>query len=199
MFDVETLGVESNSVVLSMACIYFDPTKNPTYKELKASAFFVKLNAEDQVTRLNRKIDKSTVTWWGKQCQFARNKSLLPSSDDVSAEEAIASLRSWASIKNDKKSYVWARGNLDEIILRSLEYQVTGDRNDTVFTYNRWRDVRTAIDFLTGNHNGYCEIDHPEFNFDIDVIKHDPIDDCASDIMMLLYGKPKRLDNPTNS
>jgi len=194
MFDIETLGVESNSVVLSMACIHFDPTQNPSYKELKESAFFVKLNVEDQVTRLNRKIDKSTVDWWGKQCQFARDKSLLPSNIDVTAEQAIASLRSWAATKNDKKSYVWARGNLDEIVLRSLEYQATGDRNDTVFSYNRWRDVRTAIDFLTSNNNGYCEVTHPHFNFDIDVIKHNPIDDCASDIMMLLYGIPKTKD-----
>lgn len=29
MFDVETLGKESNSVILSMACIHFDPDGKP--------------------------------------------------------------------------------------------------------------------------------------------------------------------------
>jgi hypothetical protein len=38
MFDVETLGVESNSVILSLACIYFNPDDKPTYKELVDSA-----------------------------------------------------------------------------------------------------------------------------------------------------------------
>jgi hypothetical protein len=191
MFDVETLGVASDSVVLSMACIQFDPTTNPTYKELKESAFFVKFDAKDQVNRLNRKIDKSTVEWWGKQCQNVKIKSLIPSSNDVTVEKGLEQFWSWVESKNDKKSYVWARGNLDEIVLRSLEYQATGDKDNTVFAYNRWRDVRTAVDFLTSNFNGYCQVDHPDFNFDIDVTKHNPIDDCASDIMMLLYGKPK--------
>ena len=27
MFDIETLGIESNSVILSMACIYFNPAE----------------------------------------------------------------------------------------------------------------------------------------------------------------------------
>jgi len=191
MFDVETLGIASDSVVLSMACIQFDPTTNPTYKELKESAFFVKFDAKDQVNRLNRKIDKSTVEWWGKQCQNVKIKSLIPSSNDVTVEKGLEQFWSWVESKNDKKSYVWARGNLDEIVLRSLEYQATGDKDNTVFAYNRWRDVRTAVDFLTSNFNGYCQVDHPDFNFDIDVTKHNPIDDCASDIMMLLYGKPK--------
>jgi hypothetical protein len=191
MFDVETLGVASDSVVLSMACIQFDPTTNPTYKELKESAFFVKFDAKDQVERLNRKIDKGTVTWWGKQCQNVKIKSLIPSPDDVTVVDGIVEFRAWVESKSDKKSYVWARGNLDEIVLRSLEYQATGDKDNTVFAYNRWRDVRTAVDFLTGNFNGYCQVDHPDFNFDIDVTKHNPIDDCASDIMMLLYVKPK--------
>ena len=191
MFDVETLGVASDSVVLSMACIQFDPAINPTYKQLKDSAFFVKFDAKDQVKRLHRKIDKSTVTWWSKQCLNAKIKSLIPSESDVTVENGIAEFSQWVESKSDKKSYVWARGNLDEIVLRSLEYQVTGDKDNTVFAYSRWRDVRTAIDFLTGNLNGYCTVDHPEFNFDIDVTKHNPIDDCASDIMMLIYGKSK--------
>jgi hypothetical protein len=118
--------------------------------------------------------------------------SLYPSENDVTAEEALDLMKAYVDARPEgAKSIVWARGNLDEIVLRSLEFQVTGDKDNTVFAYNRWRDVRTAVDFLTGNYNGYCQVDHPEFNFDIDVTKHNPIDDCASDIMMLIYGKPK--------
>ena len=191
MFDIETLGVDSNAVILSLACIYFDPDSNPTYKELKESAFFVKLNAKDQVERLGRKVDRDTVDWWAKQCDNVKIKSLKPSPNDVLAEDAVNMLRTWADSKNDKKCYVWARGNLDELLYRALEFQITGSRDDTVFAFNRWRDVRTAVDFLTGSNNGYCKVDHPEFNFDIDVTKHDPVDDCASDIMMLIYGVKK--------
>jgi len=187
-FDVETLGVESDSVILSMACIHFDPRTDPTYKELKEGALFIKLDAKDQATRLGRKVSKDTIAWWEKQCLNARNLSLVPSSNDVPVEEGLSILSEWAESKKDTTSYVWSRGSLDNVMLHSLERKVG---TEPIFPYNRWRDVRTAIDFLTGSTNGYCQVDHPEFNYDIDVTKHNPIDDCALDIMMLIYGKSK--------
>jgi hypothetical protein len=51
-----------------------------------------------------------------------------------------------------------------------------------------WRDMRTAVDLLSGGTNGYCDVVHPKFNR-ADVIKHHPVHDCALDAMMLLYGK----------
>ena len=42
IFDVETLGKESNSVMLSMAAIYFNPDQKPSYQQLRDEAFFVK-------------------------------------------------------------------------------------------------------------------------------------------------------------
>jgi hypothetical protein len=74
------------------------------------------------------------------------------------------------------------------VILQAAERQV---KVEPVFAYSRWRDVRTAVDLLTLSKNGYCEVDHPEFLYERDVTKHNPIDDCALDIMMLLYGKEK--------
>ena len=48
IFDVETLGKQSNSVILSMACIHFNPDEQPSHTELKQSAFFAKLEVSDQ-------------------------------------------------------------------------------------------------------------------------------------------------------
>ena len=187
-FDVETLGVESSSVILSMACIHFEPQSKPTYKELKDSAFFVKLNVRDQVENYGRKIDKGTIAWWEKQCTNAKNWSYIPDKSDKPLADGIAALHEWANSKNDKDSWVWARGSLDDIILQAAERQV---KVDHVFAYSRWRDVRTAVDIMTLSKNGYCEVDHPDFLYERDVTKHTPIDDCALDIMMLLYGKEK--------
>ena len=61
IFDVETLGKESNSVMLSMACIYFDPDKKPDHVWLRKNAFFAKFDVEDQIKRLNRKVGKTTM------------------------------------------------------------------------------------------------------------------------------------------
>ena len=82
----------------------------------------------------------------------------------------------------------WARGNLDQLVMDSIEEQC---EITPIFYYARWRDVRTAVDFLYGTSNGYCKVDYEGFNPSLHITKHDPIDDCILDTMMLLYGKKK--------
>lgn len=183
MFDIETLGIESNSVILSMACIYFDVTKQQDYQELVNSAFFVKLDVKDQIERLGRTSTKSTLEWWGGMSSEVKAVSFTPKSTDVKAEDAIEQLREWSKqFPNNDKCVVWARGNLDQMALGSLEVACN---KTAVFHFGRWRDVRTAVDLMTGSSNGYAKV----ANFDDSkVIKHNPIHDCAYDIMMMLYG-----------
>jgi hypothetical protein len=66
MFDVETLGVESNCVVLSAAMVHFDPEKRPTYQDLLDNACFVKFDVKQQLTA-GRSASKSTLGWWKDQ------------------------------------------------------------------------------------------------------------------------------------
>jgi hypothetical protein len=190
MFDVETLGIESNSVILSMVLIYFNPEEKPTYRELMNNAFFVKLDAKDQIDRLDRTVTKSTLDWWKDQNIFTKNLSLIAKDDDIKAEDALDMMREFvakqcAKTPDAMNSTVWARGNLDQMVLGSLENKLDVS---PIFHFGRWRDVRTAVDIFTGSKNGYCNVEHPEFNKD-DVVKHNPIHDCAYDVMMLIYGK----------
>ena len=186
MFDIETLGIESNSVILSMACIYFDVTKQQNYQELVDSAFFVKLDVNDQRERLGRTETTSTLEWWSGQSTSAKMLSFYRSSEDVPGEIAISQLREWSKqFPNHDKCTVWARGNLDQMALGSLENVC---KVPPVFHFGRWRDVRTAVDLMTGSTNGYANI--PDFD-DSQVLKHDPRHDCAYDIMMLMYGLRK--------
>ena len=191
IFDVETLGKESNSVILSMAAIYFDPDKGPSYKEMYDDAFFVKFDVVDQMKRLDRKVGKTTMQWWAKQCDNVKIKSFKPDpSRDVKFEDGYEQMRQWAASKNDDKCYVWARGNLDQLVLDSFEEQL---EIKPIWPFSRWRDVRTAVDFLYGVTNGYVTVDVPPWveSFDpaLHVTKHNPIDDCCFDAMMLMYGK----------
>jgi hypothetical protein len=186
IFDVETLGKESNSVMLSMAAIYFDPETKPSYEDLYNSAFFVKFDVEDQVKRLDRKIGKTTMQWWAKQCDIVKAKSLKPNkAADVKFEDGYEAMRTWAESKKDDQCYVWARGNLDQLVLDSFEEQL---EIKPIWPFGRWRDVRTAIDILYNATNGYCPVNYKGFSADAKVIKHNPVDDCAYDAMMLMYG-----------
>lgn len=185
IFDVETLGKKSNSVILSMACIHFDPDEKPSPEKLRGSAFFAKMNVEQQIVVWKRQSDRSTIDWWSKQCENVRKVSFYPSENDVTLEEGIESMRKWSKQFNEKKSWVWARGNLDQMVLGDAEEQIGVE---SIFLYNRWRDVRTAVDFLTGTNNGYCDVDYSGFDPNLHITKHNPIDDCVYDVMMLIYG-----------
>lgn len=195
MFDVETLGKKTDSVILSMAAIQFEAGENKSFEDYCASAFFVKFDVADQVSRLNRKINKSTIEWWQKQCAVARIKSFKPdSSIDVKVEVGYESMRQWAS-KYNPKDWVWARGNLDQLILDAIEEQLDVK---PIWHFSRWRDVRTAVDIIYELDKGYCEVNYPGFDPQINVTKHCPVNDCAYDIMQLLYGYNPRLEGTKN-
>ena len=191
IFDVETLGKESNSVILSMAAIYFNPDATPSHTQLRESAFFCKFDVNDQIKRLDRKVGKATIDWWAKQCENVRVKSFKPNPKyDVPFEQGYEAMRQWANTKNDSKCWVWARGNLDQLVLDSMEEQL---ELKPIWPFSRWRDIRTAIDFLYGTTTGYIEVDTPAwveaFDSKLHITKHNPVDDCVFDAMQLMYGK----------
>lgn len=193
MFDVETLGKETNSVILSMAILYFNPEEELDHNQLRENTLFIKLDAGDQVERLGRGVTKSTLEWWEKQCPVVRDKSLKRKSTDVRVEDGIELMREYANKHDPKnKDIVWARGGLDQLVLDAMETKLGVA---SVFFYNRWRDVRTAVDLMTGSTTGYCKVDHAGFNPDLHITKHDPVDDCVYDVMMLLYGRPNETED----
>ena len=186
MFDVETLGVDSDSVVLSAALVHFEPGANQSYQELLDGACFVKFKAKEQVTKYGRTVSQSTLEWWQNQHEYVRKVSLDPSGDDVSAEDGMTILHNYMNKHaNSRKQTMWARGSLDQLAIDSLATKLG---MEPLTGYAQWRDVRTAVDILYGTSNGYCGVEHPDFER-AQVIKHHPVHDCAYDAMMLMYGK----------
>jgi hypothetical protein len=189
-FDIETLGAESTSVILSYAIVYFDPDTKPTYQQLLDKTLFVKLDAKDQIKNYKRTICKDTLEWWSKQHEYIQGISLTPKPDDVSAVGAFRMLSEYIRrVPNAENQTFWQRGSLDQVVLDSLCRALY---EEPIVRYSNWRDVRTAIDILYGSTNGYVEIDHPEFNKDL-VLKHHPSHDICLDVMQLLYGKEKHV------
>lgn len=185
MFDVETLGVDSNSVVLSAALVHFEPGKNQSYQDLLDGACYVKFKAKEQID-MKRAVDLTTLEWWKNQHQYVRSCALDPSGDDVTVEQGFTIMHNWLNkFPNAQKQTMWARGSLDQIVIDNLARKLD---LQPITSYNMWRDVRTAVDILYGTTNGYCEIVYPNFERAA-CIKHHPVHDCALDAMMLMYGK----------
>jgi hypothetical protein len=186
-FDIETLGVESNAVILSAAIIYWNPSENFSYDDLLERGLHVKFNADAQI-RLGRTVDRGTVEWWGKQGEIPRSLALARRPDDLLPCDGLAKLREYVEHTHpeDPNRIVWTRGSLDQVCIDSLSRQL---KVEDLAPYNAYRDVRTSIDLLCETaKNGYCDVDHPSYDW-MKVIKHHPLHDCAADIMMMRYGK----------
>jgi hypothetical protein len=183
MFDIETLGSESTSVVLSASIIHFDKP-DTTYEELLENALFVKFDVQQQIG-VKRVAEKSTIEWWSKQHEYVKKTSLIPSDEDLDAVTGILKLKEYINAHDGPKQTFWARGSLDQMCIDSL---CKSFDMDLLTEYNNWRDVRTALDCLCkSTNNGYVDVSHPTFQRH-NVIKHHPTHDCAYDIMMMLYG-----------
>ncbi len=180
-FDVETLGIESTSIVLSAAILYVDPEEEFTYQDLIDRALFVKFDSVEQ-KKAGRTVDQGTLDWWNKQDVEVKKQSFARTSEDLTAVEGLGRINEY--IKNNGSGHVWARGSLDQMVIESLGR--TFDIKPFAH-YNSWNDIRTALRVLkeTVDSRGYCEI--PNFNKSI-VKKHDPVHDIAYDAMMLFRG-----------
>jgi hypothetical protein len=189
VFDVETLGAESNSVILSAAIVYMNPAEKNTWESLYENTLFVKFNVKEQVKQYNRVTEKDTITWWNKQCDLAKKQSFFPSEKDLPAKEAIACIRNYIAENCDPKTtLIWTRGSLDQMVIDSL-CKATGD--EPIMQYSNYRDMRTYVDLAaTNSTRGYCAINPETYPGTWDrnvVVKHNPIDDIVLDALMLLY------------
>lgn len=187
--DIETLGTESTSVVLSVAMTVYKDNAPVTYQSFIDNGIFVKFDAKEQINRYKRVTEQHTLEWWSKQCDFAKKRSLVPSSEDVSAEQGIDQLNEWLrKIPNYKNMLCWTRGSLDQVCIDSLCNSIGKPK---IIPYYNYRDVRTLIEcFYPKQERGYVEVDKskcPDYDFG-KVIKHDPLHDVAYDAVMILAG-----------
>ena len=184
VLDIETLGVESTSVILSLAIVHFDETEQYTFDELVKKTCFVKFDASDQIKTYKRTVDKGTIDWWKTQDQDIRKLSVSPSEIDVSAEKGIKTVKEYIRENStNNKEICWIRGTIDQTCTESL-CRAMGV--PPLFEYYQFRDIRTALDLIKETtKRGYCKI--PDFDIK-NVDKHNPIHDVSLDVMMLIYG-----------
>lgn len=191
--DIESLSVESTTVILSVALVYFDETRDDhTWESLYRDSIFVKLSAKDQIDNYKRTLNKDTLEWWKIQSDIARNASFTPKKSDLTALEAAIILKKYKTEQSKKpdKDIVWVRGSIDQVAIDSL---FNAMRIERLFPFWNYRDVRTFVDFNTETGaRGYAEIDPEKYPGIWDknvVVKHHPVDDICFDVLQILYGK----------
>jgi hypothetical protein len=167
-----------------------DESTELSYQNLIDTGFFIKLDSMDQVKRLSRTKMDSTLEWWKKQTSYAKETNLIPQTSDVKAEEAIELFNKWFTSKpNWKEDLVWVRGSMDQPVFESL-HRAMGI--ESKIPYNKFRDIRTALQcFYPNEKGGYIDIDVkkvPDYDSS-KVFPHHPLHDSARDLCMLLGAK----------
>lgn len=171
MVDNETLGVDPKSIVLQTAMVAFDLDDG-----LRLSDGFdldLKYNLPvDAQQRMMRTIDMTTLSWWLKQSDEARNRVNTFEYGDterlrkllVAMNEFVAFRRQYC-IESGGRFEIWSRGSMDMNQLDSL-FRWFNIRPE--WKYNEVMDLRTAMN-IHGVDNVEPRKDH---------IAHDCLSDC---------------------
>ena len=135
MVDLETLGVEPDSAILTLGAIKFDPFSNSE----PHSPLYLKANLEEQTEVFGRTIDENTLAWWSRQPQDIQDEAFGETTDRVSVEFMLQQLNKWCVALD----YIWCQGpTFDFVILQHLYKQA-----EKPVPWNYWqiRDSRTLF------------------------------------------------------
>jgi hypothetical protein len=131
MLDIETLGTEERTKVLSIGAVRFRLEVVDDIRSIKKEGrgFYSRLDEEDQAL-LGRTEDADTVAWWKDQGKAAQ-KVFKEKREPV--KEALDRFIEFCSgVKR-----IWGNGNMfDNAIVRSL-----CDDYDVIYPVNYWRDL----------------------------------------------------------
>jgi len=185
IFDLETLGTDaSNCPVLSGAAFAFDTTRFISHPysmdEIINNSTYIKVNVNEQCTKLGRVIEKDTLTWWKQQDKEVQKSQLIPNKDD----KPVAALIKMLYNTYIDEAIVYTRGNtFDPVIITSLCKQLN---IEDPYPWYMVRDTRSLIDGLGWG----CNIRDTFIPESVDVpeayIKsHDPRHDIALDVMRI--------------
>ena len=126
MIDLETLGVEPDSVIITVGAIKFDPYSD----------------TEEQSEQLGRTIDDNTMEWWTKQPQNIQDEAFGEHKDRVNMDQLTKALNKFC-VGVDQ---LWCQGPLfDYAILQNLYKNV---KKPCPWNFWQIRDSRTVFSMM---------------------------------------------------
>ena len=158
MLDLETLGKEPKSIIVSIGAVEFSET------EVSENKFYTNIDPED-CQSYGLKINASTFLWWMGQSEAAR--LAITGSEKVKLKEALISFSSWLLMDSSKDDViVWGNGaDFDNTILSS-SYIETGLEQPWSFRNNRcYRTIKNLS---------------PDIRIETSGTRHNALDDAVS-------------------
>jgi hypothetical protein len=141
MVDIETMGNNPRSAIVSIGAVAFDPMGNEPLNELPS--FYVNVDLQSCLDA-GLVADGSTIMWWLNQSEAARKALKDPT--PMSIQTALASLHGWLSMStvfsDPQNTELWAHATFDPVILRSA---LDVCHLPLPWKYRNTRDIRTLV------------------------------------------------------
>ena len=163
MIDLETMGKGNKAAIVEIGAVFFDPIIGTI-----GDTFCQKISLESSVG-YGLEIDTSTVLWWMKQSDEAREK--LTGSQAIDLPDALNEFGSFISNKSGVKLVKpWGNGASFDLVILGSAYAALNWVTPWQF-YNE-RDVRTVVDL--GKIIGF----DPKKDMPFEGVKHSALDDA---------------------
>lgn len=119
MLDLETLGTEPGSVILSIGATFFNANG-------LGEQMYIVINTQSAL-EAGLKLDPRTVEWWSKQSAEARSVTALAATSTVSLEQALQMFSNWLEMRTDpKKVRIWGNGSDFDNVMMQFAYKAAG-------------------------------------------------------------------------
>lgn len=145
MIDIETLGTDPRSVMLSIGAVKFT-------EEKILDGFYCVLDADEQLRTYKRQVSADTISWWTERDVAAR--AVFNAKNKFSLETMLDQLIEWIGDDADHIK-VWANGASFDLPLLATAFTDTGRRAPWRFWNERcYRTVKSMSAIGAPNRTG---------------------------------------------
>jgi len=134
MIDMETLGTDPDSVILTIGAVRFDPKGDGVVERLE-----LRPTIEDQTEQHNRTINPDTLRWWGEQSEEAIDEA-MGDRDRISFKDTMDKLYKFCW----NRRAVWSNGAGFDIVVAENAFRQLDMR--IPWPFYTIRDTRTIYD-----------------------------------------------------
>jgi len=173
MIDIEALGSDPESIILTIGAQIFDPSvfgwyEKPQYDAVSQTNYlpymYVKVDVDTQESEFNRTLSEDTMNWWSRQSQDAFDEAFDPD-NRVSLPAALTELSKLVM----HCKHIWTKGPTYDITI--LEHAYRSAKIKVPWKFWAIRDARTLYSLC------------PQLNDKLN--GHIALDDCRNQIVLL--------------
>ncbi len=170
MLDLETVATSANAAIISIGAVWFDVQEG-----VLGEAFYQAVDLSD-VIKHGFDVDGSTLSWWMKQSEAARQ--VFDDPGMVGIEAALKQFANFVKTTNEP-TRVWGKGPAFDNAILANAYRRMG--LDKPWIYYDDRCVRTMQDV-----GKYFGIEPPQFS-DSGGVPHNALDDARYQAECICY------------